>query len=381
MRAPFLLPILALCVAVQLLPAAAQPRTAQQWLDVAQTNLKQNRAKPAADAAAQAARLAGKDIRVLQPLAFVYFALGDFRNAALIQDRYAALPGADSNAWLRAAELHLRAGEAKAAIASATRGLAREPGRAEILNVRAKSLALDQQPAAAIRDFEAAIAGSRYSESFHFDLIQFRLHREEFAEALAASEAALTVFDKSAQLELTRGVALYGLRRFGDAAGSFLRAASLDPDIEQPYLFLAKMIDQAAAQLDEIQERAASFLARRQDSPAGYFLLAKVSAAKGEPVSAREELLKKAIAIRGEMWEAHFELGLAQEDQDWKSAMASFEKAAALNPQEASIPYRQARVLDRLGRPAEAAAARARHEKLVAAQRSRGGGMSNRVVF
>ena len=61
-------------------------------------------------------------------------------------------------------------------------------------------------------------------------------------------------FDKSPQLELAAGVAYYGLRRFPEAIEAFLRTIRLDPGIEQPYVFLGRMLDQAEDKLPQITE-------------------------------------------------------------------------------------------------------------------------------
>lgn len=77
--------------------------------------------------------------------------------------------------------------------------------------------------------------------------------------AVRVLEAAKKVFDNSAQLELTLGIACYGQRGFSEAVDSFLRAATLAPDVEQPYVFLGRILNQAEARLAEVTQKIAAF--------------------------------------------------------------------------------------------------------------------------
>src|SRR6202021_2667153 len=103
----------------------------------------------------------------------------------------------------------------------------------------------DGQFVKAVPEFRRASQMRPYDEGFTFEEAQAYLHRQKFAEALKILQPARERCDKSAQIELATGVALYGLRRFPETIDSFLRTIQLAPDVEQPYVFLGRMIDQA----------------------------------------------------------------------------------------------------------------------------------------
>src|SRR5205085_9252275 len=98
----------------------------------------------------------------------------------------------------------------------------------------------------------------------------------------------------------------------------------------------------------------------------GYLLHAKALNTQSLEPETAERLLLKSIALNDRDAAAHFELGaLLERKQRYAEAAASFERAAALDPQAAATPYRLSRVYDRLGRHEAARAERAEHARLV----------------
>jgi hypothetical protein len=86
---------------------------------------------------------------------------------------------------------------------------------------------------------------------------------ESVREMRAVLEDGKKVFSRSAQIELTLGVAYYSMRRFPDAVDAFLRVIGIDPGVEQPYVFLGRMLDQTEAKLPDV---TAAFAARQGES-------------------------------------------------------------------------------------------------------------------
>ena len=210
---------------------------------------------------------------------------------------------------------------------------------------------------------QSAIRRSPYTESYYFDLAQMHLQHQNFAAALDAVDAGRKNFDKSAQLELAAGVAYYGLRRFPQAIDAFLRTIRLDPSVEQPYVFLGRMLDQAENRLPQITEAFAAFAKRSPDRYLGTFLLGK-SLILNNPAQA-EALLRRSIARNGEFWESHFELGVLLEQQrKFEEAAREVQRSVELNPGDPTPHYRLARLYDRLGKAAEARAEREEHARL-----------------
>jgi tetratricopeptide (TPR) repeat protein len=172
-------------------------------------------------------------------------------------------------------------------------------------------------------------------------------------------------------LELALGVAYYGLRRFDDAADAFLRTIAIAPDIEQPYVFLGKFLDQIPLRVPELTKKFIEYETANPSKSTGYFLHAKaLNAQSAEPETARK-LLEKALGINELDAAAHFELGAVfDRTHRYADAAREFERAAELAPNDAATHYRLSRVYDRLGKPEAAQLERERHAKLEKAERS-----------
>src|SRR6266581_2928604 len=95
----------------------------------------------------------------------------------------------------------------------------------------------DLEKAAA--EYEQALALDPEQESYYFEAAHVRLLRQQFDAAVKLLERGCKRLEKSAQLTLALGVAYYGERRFGDAAGAFIRTIDLAPEVQQPYVFLS----------------------------------------------------------------------------------------------------------------------------------------------
>lgn len=212
---------------------------------------------------------------------------------------------------------------------------------------------------------QAALRMRPYEETYYFELAQQLLRTQRFEAALATIEKGVKVFDKSAQLELTRGVALYGLRRFPEAIDSFLRTIQLAPEVDQPYIFLGRMLDVAEDRAPAITRALAAYARSEPDRFLSTFLYAKALAATGGSADQVESLLHKSIGLRNYFWESHFELGLALERRRaFDEAARELELSIELNPNEPTPHYRLARVYDRLGKTSEANQQRQIHARL-----------------
>lgn len=201
---------------------------------------------------------------------------------------------------------------------------------------------------------------------FYFHNADILLHEEKFTEAADLLTAALARHPDDAQLTLALGVARYGQRRFDDAITLFLRTIDLQPDAEQPYAFLGKMLDQAGDRLPNI---TADFERWAAANPSGGFaqlLLAK-SLLTADPQSPRAlDLLHRSTALAPDDWEAHYELGVLLESQhDYEAAAVELTAAVKLAPRQPAPHYHLARVYDRLGKPEQAKAEREIHRALM----------------
>jgi predicted Zn-dependent protease len=230
--------------------------------------------------------------------------------------------------------------------------------------------------AGSVAELKRAVELNPYQESYRADLAQLLLKRQSFGEAVTELEASRKVFAASAQLELMLGVAYYGLRRFPEAVDSFLRVIRIDAELEQPYVFLNRMLAQATHRLPEVEAAFTAFAARHPQSALGPFLQARAIIIQmppsGKPPRAgeAEELLRVAISRDGTNADAHAELAyLLERKGDFAGAEGSLARAAELRPSDSVFQYRLSRIYDRLGRADAAAGARVRHAELVERER------------
>jgi Flp pilus assembly protein TadD len=284
------------------------PRNGRVWIALAQTYRRLNQESKADEAAGKAIQFAPEDAVVLQSLAMYYSQNGATLKAADAQAKYSALTPRDAAARERA-------------------------------------------------------------EALYFEAAQPLLQREKFAEAILVLEAARLKLAKSAQIELALGVAYYGLRRFDDAAGAFLKTIGIAPEIEQPYTFLGRFLDQIPARLPEATKRFTEYEAAHPASPIGYLQHARALDAQSLEPERAAMLLAKALSLNDKDASAHFELGTVLDRlQRFADAAREFEKAAELDPADPAAHYRLARDYDRLNRKADAQAEREKHAQLVKAQ-------------
>ncbi len=205
-----------------------------------------------------------------------------------------------------------------------------------------------------------------YEERAYFDLAQLQLKQQNFAAALETLDTGRKNFDKSPQLEVAAGVAYYGLRRFPEAIDAFLRASKLDPAIEQPYLFLGRMLDQAEDKLPAI---TAAFFAFSKTDPQNYLghLLYGKALLRSDNFECALPSLRAAIELNPRSAEAHFEMAtLLERQQKFQEAADEMRRSVELNPKDPAGHYRLARLYDRLGKTAQASAEREEHARLSA---------------
>jgi len=310
------------------------PENALVWAALAQAYLRSNQMDRARGAAERAAKLAPEDATIQHALALFWSEVGD---------------AAQTITWATADLKHRNT--------------------AELHHLLAQAYQASNQPEKAIGEYHEAAERAPANETYAFDLGQMQLRRGDFAGALSTLGAARANFPKSAQIELAWGVAAYGQRRFQDAIDSFLRVIVIDPGVEQPYVFLAQVLDQAGDRMPRI---LAAFDAWRNAAPRNclaWCLHAKaLNAANGDPAQVEAEL-RRSIELNGAYWQSHFELGqLLAREKKWPQASAELARSIELNPQNAGAHFQLARVYERMGMKEQALAERAAHERMTAAE-------------
>ena len=292
------------------LAAAAKlaPRNGRVWIALAQTYWKLHETAKADDAAASAAALGSEDTLVLSSLVVYYTESDQIPKAADAQGAFSSLRPQDTDARDKA-------------------------------------------------------------ESLYFQAAQPLLQQQKFSEAIAILTKATARITASAQLELALGVAYYGMRRFEDATDAFLRTIAIAPEIERPYQFLGRFLDQIPDRLPEVTKQFILYETTNPASPTGYYLHAKALDTESKDPDVAQTLLRKAISLNDADPATHFELGIVLErTQHYEESAHEFERSAQLDPSDPATHYRLSRVYDRLGRTDAARAERDLHGKMVEAQ-------------
>ena len=357
-----------LTVAQTSLQAASQlqPANPRVWVALAQTYWKLRKPALAAEAARKAETFGAKDPATLRSLAIFYSEQKKFAKAGDMEARCAALDSQDRSATARSMLDYLQADQPRRAIdlALATPG---SEGRADIRNLLGKAYEADGQILKTIPELQEAIRLNPGEESYFFDLIQVLLNHFNFDAAIQVCEMARRRFPRSAQIALAAGVAYYGQNQKDAAIDAFLATIDLDPQVEQPYLFLSRFMNEAHDKLPAVTQRFVNYQQTNPQNYLGYFLHAKALVAQSSGLEQAETLLRQSIALNGKYWESHYDLGiLLMDKRAFQEAEKEFRRSTELNPTDPATHYRLFRALVALGRTQEAEAELARQRKVSA---------------
>jgi tetratricopeptide (TPR) repeat protein len=353
--------------------AKLDPRSALVWVALAQTYLKSGQKDMAIQAAGRAEQFGANTPPVQHALALFYAGTGDLARAAEWERRFAATPGTGAQAAASAAALSLGAGQPEEAVKWAEAAL-RSADTPEAHHVLGKAYQAAGRPDSALPELRRAFEGAPAQEVFLSDFGQALLQHGDFAEALAILEKGHRQFPRNPQIALAYGVACYAQRRPAESVGAFLEVIRLDPSVEQPYVFLGRILEHAGARLPEI---IASYAAWEKKAPENYlpvFLHAKALAASSNPDALEiETKLRRSIGLNGAFPESRLELGALLSSQGkWPEAARELSRSIELNPAQSRAHYELARVYLRMGKPDLARAERAEYERLKSAETGAG---------
>jgi tetratricopeptide (TPR) repeat protein len=353
--------------------AKLDPQSAVAWVALAQAYLKSGQKETAVQAAGRAEQFGANIPPVQHALALFYTGTGDLARAAEWERRFAATPGAGAQAAAGAAALSLEAGQPEEAVKWAEVAL-RGGDTPEAHHILGKAYQAAGRPDSALPELRRAFEGAPAQELFLSDFGQALLDHGDLAEALAVLEKGQRQFPKNPQIVLAYGVACYAQRRPADSVSAFLQVIRLDDTIEQPYVFLGRILEHAGGRLPEV---IASYAAWEKKAPKNYlavFLHAKALAASSNPDAPEiETRLRRSIELNGAFWESHLELGalLARHSQ-WPEAERELSRSIQLSPGQTRAHYELARVYLRMGKPDLARAERAEYERLKSAETDTG---------
>lgn len=300
---------------------------------------------------------------------------GDLKQAREQLESATEIQPGSGEAWTALAQTYLKLGQAEKADKAALKAAEAAGGNIRVLRALLLYYRGRHQPESVIRTARQALRVEDKPDlrqvlgQAYFELSQPLLQAQEFDAAAKILEAGAKELPDNAQLQLALGVAQYGQRRFPEATGRFLDTIRIAPEIEQPYVFLGKILEHAGDRLSEVRQRFEAYRQLHPNDAMANLLSAKVLIAQPPyDQAAVEKLLRESIAANDGLWEPHFELGVQlAKARQYEDARKELNRAIELNPKEAVPHYHLARVYDRLGRPEEARAERAIHAQLLSA--------------
>ena len=346
------------------------PKNPYIWSSLAQTYLRLKMPEQASAAARTAEKTGADNPLVCHALAMFYSETGQLRQAAEFEQKFAESPKADVHSLERAASLYLSVGEAQRALPLAEQAVSQgsTPAKEDLLG---NVLIAAGRKNEGEKRLQTAWGESKTDERIAFDYAQALLRHEDFTRAADVLGSALSAHPKDPQLTLALGVARYGQRRFDEAITAFLKVIDLNPSVEQPYLFLGRLLPQAGEHLPQIMKSYEDWTAREPQNAKAQLLLAEALLTQDHRSARAQTLLQKSVELDGNDWEAHYQLGILLADKrDWKEATAELNRSIELNPKEPLPHYHLARVYDRLGQSEQAEAERKIHQQLTASQKT-----------
>jgi tetratricopeptide (TPR) repeat protein len=225
--------------------------------------------------------------------------------------------------------------------------LMKREGKAELHNLLGDIEEADGRATEAAREYELA-ARLDPTEKNLFDLGSDLLNHGGVDPALKVFNFAVRRYPKSAKLRVGLGVSYYSLSRYDDAVQSLCQAVDLDPRDTRALDFLGKMTDISDQYADEVRKRLAVFVhAYPGNAAAAYYyalsLRKRTTAQSPANDRAAERYLVRAVSLKPDFTDAHFELGsLYQDLQQDRKAIEQFEIAAKQRPNFLQAHYRLA---------------------------------------
>ena len=213
-------------------------------------------------------------------------------------------------------------------------------------------------PLAAVQQDELAVRMDP-SEPNYFEWGSELLQHRAVRQAVDVFRIGSKAHPASARMLAGLGAALFASAAYDEAALRLCDASDLDPDAQQPYLFLGKVEIAAPSPLPCVETKLGRFLKLRPDDPQANYLYAmalwkrqEVAGHTKDPLVTKqvEALLSKASALDNKCFDAYLQLGVIHfEQRDYRAAADAYTKAIAADPELGEAHYRLGVAYDRLG--------------------------------
>jgi tetratricopeptide (TPR) repeat protein len=211
-------------------------------------------------------------------------------------------------------------------------------------------------PVSALREFRLA-AQMDPSEKNTFDLAnELLLVTNSGRPAVVAFTRGVGLFPNSVRMYIGLGIALYSRNSCDAAIEALCHASDLDPSDPRPYEYLGKMYNVSKGHAEEVSRRMQRFMETNPANPLAYYYGALClwkgahDDKQGVDEARVEALFKKSLALDPQSADTHLQLGIFYSDQNRdQDAIAEFEAAISLNPDNPDPHYRLAQVYLRIG--------------------------------
>jgi tetratricopeptide (TPR) repeat protein len=211
-----------------------------------------------------------------------------------------------------------------------------------------------------VREYQRA-AEANPTESNFFNWGAELLVHHAIEPAIEVFSKGNRLFPQSGRMLVGLGVAWYAQGSYDQAAQRLCQASDLNAKDPNPYLFLGKIQSVEHAQSQGLVERLERFASLDpQNALANYYYA--VSLWKGrkgpednETLARSQSLLEKAIHLDPTLGSAYVQLGILDaERKDFAGAMAAYQKAIEVSPEDEEAHYRLAQLYRRTGEKSKA---------------------------
>lgn len=240
----------------------------------------------------------------------------------------------------------LRSTETLTKAAASLSNVPANPNPAEPHHVLAEFDERSGHPLEAVREFQRAVELNP-SEPNLFDWGTELLTHRAPQPAAEVFTKGVRLFPRSARMLLGLATAWYAAGSYAQAAQCFFKAADLDPNDPNPYLFLGKVQSREITQSAGYEERMARFRKLQPDnSLANYYYAVSIwNQCRGpencEASAQARALLEQAVTLDPHFGRAFLELGIIDAAQgNYSKAMPAYREAIAADPELEEAHYR-----------------------------------------
>jgi tetratricopeptide (TPR) repeat protein len=341
------------------------PADRSAWLNVLQTQLALKRFREAQISAERISQLDPASADLHNRLGAVQAEFGDYAGAIKNLEKANALQPDSYEFRYNLGLAYHRNGDGVRAL-KILEPLRRQRETGEIENLLGDVYEKKGQYLEAVRAFQRSADLEPANESYRFDFVYELLAHQNFDAAIAAAQPAVRDFPQSLQFRLALGVAYFGAKLFDQSGEIFLEAARRSPDTELPLRLLAMAVDTGPVKPQEVQALVAAYLRRHPKQFWPHYFLGRKAFQDGD-LARGLEFLKQSVALAPDYPDSRFELGNVYfEMEQWKDAIACYEKAVQLKPNLVEAHYRLFRTYRRAGEPGQADRALQIYQKLQA---------------